>query len=156
MDGAGNVNVLEVYDYVAVAVYYILVLTVSVYSACRPNRNTLSGYFLAGRYMSWLPVGASLFASNIGSEHFIGLAGSGAAAGIAVGAFELNALILLQVLGWIFLPVFIASGVKLIQIYLKEHLEGNRGRVCLLCWTGYYFIFKSSISKCIWCFLEYV
>ena len=54
------------------------------------HRNTLSGYFLAGRFMWWAPVGASIFASNIGSEHFIGLAGSGAADGIGVGAFELN------------------------------------------------------------------
>ena len=57
---------------------------------CRPNRDTVHGFFLAGRYMFWLPVGASLFASNIGSEHFIGLSGTGAASGIAVGAFEFN------------------------------------------------------------------
>lgn len=56
----------------------------------RHNRSTVEGYFLAGRGMIWVYVGASLFASNIGSEHFIGLAGSGAASGIAVGAFELN------------------------------------------------------------------
>ena len=81
----------------------------------RPNRNTVSGFFLAGRHMWFLPVsflvkffllqlkcifnnygilifqvGFSLFASNIGSEHFIGLAGTGAASGIAVGAFEFN------------------------------------------------------------------
>ncbi|RWS08779.1 sodium/myo-inositol cotransporter-like protein [Dinothrombium tinctorium] len=54
------------------------------------NRGTVDGYFLAGRYLSWLPVGASVFASNIGSEHFMGLAGSGAASGLGVGAFELN------------------------------------------------------------------
>ena len=54
------------------------------------KRNTIDSYFLAGRKMNWIFVGASLFASNIGSEHFIGLAGSGAASGIGVGAFELN------------------------------------------------------------------
>ncbi|KAA3675263.1 solute carrier family 5 (sodium/myo-inositol cotransporter), member 3 [Paragonimus westermani] len=54
------------------------------------QRGTVSGFFLAGRFMTWIPIGASLFASNIGSEHFIGLAGSGAASGIGVGAFELN------------------------------------------------------------------
>ena len=56
----------------------------------RNKRNTVDSFFLAGRKMTWLFVGASLFASNIGSEHFIGLAGSGAASGIGVGAFELN------------------------------------------------------------------
>ena len=56
------------------------------------KRNTIDSYFLAGRRMTWLFVGASLFASNIGSEHFIGLAGSGAASGLGVGAFELNVI----------------------------------------------------------------
>ncbi|CAL4225733.1 unnamed protein product, partial [Meganyctiphanes norvegica] len=95
-------------------------------SMFRPNRGTVAGYFLAGRFMWWLPVGASLFASNIGSEHFIGLAGSGAAAGIAVGAFEFNALILLQLLGWVFLPVFIASGVNTLPEYTRKRFGGRR------------------------------
>ncbi|CAL4162056.1 unnamed protein product, partial [Meganyctiphanes norvegica] len=103
---------LSALDLVTLSLYFCLVIAVGMYSMCRPNRGTVAGYFLAGRFMWWMPVGASLFASNIGSEHFIGLAGSGAAAGIAVGAFEFNALILLQLLGWVFLPVFIASGVS--------------------------------------------
>jgi hypothetical protein len=57
--------------------------------------------------MHFIPVGASLFASNIGSGHFIGLAGSGAGVGIGSAGFELNALFILIVLGWIFLPVYI-------------------------------------------------
>ncbi|KAA0189139.1 Sodium/myo-inositol cotransporter [Fasciolopsis buskii] len=69
-------------------------------------------YFI-GVLVAGFAVGASLFASNIGSEHFIGLSGSGAASGFGVGAFELNATILLQLLGWVFLPVYISSGVSL-------------------------------------------
>lgn len=57
---------------------------------CRTNRGSVDGFFLAGRDMIWFPVGASLFSSNIGSGHFVGLAGTGAAAGIAVGGFEWN------------------------------------------------------------------
>lgn len=57
---------------------------------CRTNRGTVGGYFLAGRSMVWWPVGASLFASNIGSGHFVGLAGTGAASGLAVAGFEWN------------------------------------------------------------------
>ncbi|KAK7021877.1 Sodium/myo-inositol cotransporter, partial [Halocaridina rubra] len=93
---------------------------------CRPNRGTISGYFLAGRYMWWLPVGASLFASNIGSEHFIGLAGSGAAGGIGVGAFNFNSIVLLQLMGWVFLPVFIASGVSTVPEYMMKRFGGKR------------------------------
>uniref|UniRef100_A0A8C1YX61 Sodium/mannose cotransporter SLC5A10 n=1 Tax=Cyprinus carpio TaxID=7962 RepID=A0A8C1YX61_CYPCA len=59
-------------------------------SSCRVSRNTLSGYFLAGRDMAWWPIGASLFASSEGSGLFIGLAGTGAAGGIAVAGFEWN------------------------------------------------------------------
>ena len=93
-----------------------------------------------------------MFASNIGSEHFIGLAGSGAASGIAVGAFELNvtltnslilnicfiynkchmkAMLILQLLGWVFLPVFIASSVATLPEYMNKRFGGNRIRIYL-------------------------
>ncbi|XP_072164790.1 sodium/glucose cotransporter 4-like [Diadema setosum] len=97
----------------------------------RSNRGNAEGYFLAGGSMIWLPVGASLFASNIGSEHFIGLAGSGAASGIAVGAFELNALIILQILGWVFLPVYLASGIFTLPEYLQKRFGGVRLRMII-------------------------
>ncbi|XP_035219857.1 sodium/myo-inositol cotransporter 2-like isoform X1 [Stegodyphus dumicola] len=100
-------------------------------SMCVSNRSTISGFFLAGRFMFWLPVGASLFASNIGSEHFIGLAGSGAASGISVGAFELNALAIIQLTGWVFLPVFIASRVCTLPEYMSKRFGGLRIRTYL-------------------------
>jgi len=81
--------------------------------------------------MTWLPVGASLFASNIGSEHFIGLAGSGAAGGIGVGAFEFNAIMLLQLLGWVFLPVYIAGGICTLPEYICRRFGGKRLRMWL-------------------------
>ncbi|XP_050711055.1 sodium/glucose cotransporter 5-like isoform X4 [Eriocheir sinensis] len=118
-----------------------------VESMCRPNRGTVAGYFLAGRYMWWLPVGASLFASNIGSEHFIGLAGSGAAAGIGVGAFEFNAMGLLQLLGWVFLPVFIASGISTIPEYTKKRFGGTRIQMYLAVLSLILYIFtKISVN----------
>lgn len=117
------------WDLVAVVCYFAAVLGVGLFSMCRPNRGTVTGYFLAGRFMIWLPVGASLFASNIGSEHFIGLAGSAAATGIGVGALELNACLLLQLLGWVFLPVYIASGVCTLPEYMKKRF--GRSRICV-------------------------
>lgn len=72
-----------------------------------------------------------MFASNIGSEHFIGLAGSGASSGISVGAFELNAMIIIQLLGWIFLPVYIASGVATLPEFMNKRFGGNRIRIYL-------------------------
>ncbi|XP_053561931.1 sodium/myo-inositol cotransporter [Bombina bombina] len=120
---------LEAADIAIVALYFVLVLCLGFFAMWKSNRSTVSGYFLAGRSMTWVAVGASLFVSNIGSEHFIGLSGSGAASGFAVGAWELNALLLLQLLGWVFIPVYIRSGVYTMPEYLSKRFGGHRIQV---------------------------
>ncbi|XP_029459390.1 sodium/myo-inositol cotransporter [Rhinatrema bivittatum] len=120
---------LEAADIAIVALYFVLVLCIGFFAMWKSNRSTVSGYFLAGRSMTWAAIGASLFVSNIGSEHFIGLAGSGAASGFAVGAWEFNALLLLQLLGWIFIPVYIRSGVYTMPEYLSKRFGGHRIQV---------------------------
>uniref|UniRef100_A0A663END5 Solute carrier family 5 member 9 n=1 Tax=Aquila chrysaetos chrysaetos TaxID=223781 RepID=A0A663END5_AQUCH len=89
-------------------------------------RGTIGGYFLAGRSMTWWPIGASLMSSNVGSGLFIGLAGTGAAGGLAVGGFEWNATWALLALGWIFVPVYIAAGVVTMPEYLQKRFGGQR------------------------------
>ncbi|KAK6315134.1 hypothetical protein J4Q44_G00146630 [Coregonus suidteri] len=121
--------VMEAADIAVVVLYFILVLGIGFFAMWKANRSTVSGYFLAGRSMTWVVIGASLFVSNIGSEHFIGLAGSGAASGFAVGAWEFNALLLLQLLGWVFIPVYIHSGVYTMPEYLSKRYGGNRLKV---------------------------
>ncbi|XP_023145515.2 sodium/myo-inositol cotransporter-like [Amphiprion ocellaris] len=120
---------MEAADIVVVAVYFVLVLAVGFLVMWKANRSTVSGYFLAGRSMNWAAVGASLFVSNIGSEHFIGLAGSGAASGYSVAAWEFNALLLLQLLGWVFIPIYIQSGVYTMPEYLSKRYGGRRLKV---------------------------
>ncbi|XP_056146106.1 sodium/myo-inositol cotransporter [Lampris incognitus] len=120
---------MEAADIAVVAFYFVLVLGIGFFAMWKANRSTVSGYFLAGRSMTWMVIGASLFVSNIGSEHFIGLAGSGAASGFAVGAWEFNALLLLQLLGWVFIPVYIHSGVYTMPEYLSKRYGGNRLKV---------------------------
>ncbi|XP_059198907.1 sodium/myo-inositol cotransporter [Centropristis striata] len=120
---------MEAVDIAVVALYFVLVLAIGFFSMWKANRSTVSGYFLAGRSMTWIVIGASLFVSNIGSEHFIGLAGSGAASGFAVGAWEFNALLLLQLLGWVFIPVYIHSGVYTMPEYLSKRFGGKRLKV---------------------------
>ncbi|CAF4384286.1 unnamed protein product, partial [Rotaria sp. Silwood2] len=93
--------------------------------------NFSGGYFLAGRTMTFLPVGASLFASNIGSVHFIGLAGSGASNGIGIAGFELSAIYVLMILGWIFLPVYIKVDVYTMPEFIKKRFGGDRIRFYL-------------------------
>ncbi|XP_068098533.1 sodium/glucose cotransporter 4-like [Hyperolius riggenbachi] len=79
--------------------------------------------------MTWFPIGASLMSSNVGSGLFVGMAGSGAAGGLAVGGFEWNASWVLVALGWIFVPVYIASGVVTMPEYLKKRFGGQRIRI---------------------------
>ncbi|KAB1255715.1 Solute carrier family 5 member 4 [Camelus dromedarius] len=97
----------------------------------KTNRGTIGGFFLASREMTWVPMGASLFASNIGSGHFVGLAGTGAASGIAIAAFEWNALLLLLVLGWFFVPIYIKAGVMTMPEYLRKRFGGQRIQIYL-------------------------
>lgn len=120
---------MEAADIAVVALYFVLVLCIGFFAMWKSNRSTVTGYFLAGRSMTWMVIGASLFVSNIGSEHFIGLAGSGAASGFAVGAWEFNALLLLQLLGWVFIPVYIHSRVYTMPEYLSKRYGGNRLKV---------------------------
>ncbi|XP_060586302.1 sodium/myo-inositol cotransporter-like [Ruditapes philippinarum] len=116
-------------DLGVVAGYFVIIIAIGVVAMCRSNRSTVGGFFLAGRSMFFLPIGASLFVSNIGTEHFIGLSGSGAAQGIGVGAWEFNAILLLQLLGWIFIPVYIACGTYTMPEYLTKRFGGERLRV---------------------------
>ncbi|XP_026506599.2 sodium/glucose cotransporter 5 [Terrapene carolina triunguis] len=131
---AGSVTPLQpfnVADILVIVAYFALNVAVGIWSSCRVNRNTLSGYFLAGRSMAWWPIGASLFASSEGSGLFIGLAGTGAAGGIAVAGFEWNATYVLLALAWVFVPVYISSGIVTMPEYLQRRFGGERIRMYL-------------------------
>uniref|UniRef100_A0A8C4K7Z7 Sodium/mannose cotransporter SLC5A10 n=1 Tax=Dromaius novaehollandiae TaxID=8790 RepID=A0A8C4K7Z7_DRONO len=118
-------------DLIVIVAYFSLNIAVGIWSSCRVNRNTVSGYFLAGRDMAWWPIGASLFASSEGSGLFIGLAGTGAAGGIAVAGFEWNATYVLLALAWVFVPVYISSGIVTMPEYLQRRFGGERIRMYL-------------------------
>src|SRR5207249_2468758 len=87
-----------------ILVYFGLLLGLTWW-VIRTNKDTAADYFLAGRNLGWFLVGASIFASNIGSEHVVGLAGAGATSGVALAHYELHAWCLL-VLGWVFVPFY--------------------------------------------------
>src|SRR3989441_1529768 len=101
---------LHAFDIVAITGYFLILLGIG-YWAARREKNVSADYFLASRDVGWFAVGASLFASNIGSEHLVGLAGSGAKGGLAVGHFEWFACFMLLLLGWLFVPFYLRSGV---------------------------------------------
>ena len=105
-------------DWLAVAGYFAL-LAGLVWIAVLRTRKTADDYFLAGRNLGWLIVGASIFASNIGSEHLVGLAASGATSGVALAHYELHAWCLL-VLGWVFVPFYMRSRVFTMPEFLER------------------------------------
>jgi SSS family solute:Na+ symporter len=115
-------------DYSVFFGYFLLVLGIGLWASFR-NKST-EGYFLAGRKMGWIAIGASLFASNISSEHFIGLAGAGASTGLAVGHFELWASIILLMLAWIFVPFYLSSGVFTMPEFIQRRFD-SRSRTYL-------------------------
>ncbi|XP_037589495.1 sodium/glucose cotransporter 5 isoform X4 [Cebus imitator] len=122
---------LSVADIIVITVYFALNVAVGIWSSCRASRNTVNGYFLAGRDMTWWPIGASLFASSEGSGLFIGLAGSGAAGGVAVAGFEWNATYVLLALAWVFVPIYISSEIVTLPEYIQKRYGGQRIRVYL-------------------------
>ena len=108
-------------DWAVVGVYFALLLGLTWWSI-RRNRDTVDDYFLAGRHLGWVIVGASIFASNIGSEHLVGLAGSGATSGVALAHFELHAWCLL-VLGWVMVPFYVRSSVYTMPEFLERRFS---------------------------------
>ncbi|TDH01999.1 hypothetical protein EPR50_G00168450 [Perca flavescens] len=130
-NGTTSMAVNNAADISVIVIYFLVVLAVGVWAMIRTNRATVGGFFLAGRSMVWWPIGASLFASNIGSGHFVGIAGTGAAAGIAIGGFEWNALVVVVILAWLFVPIYIKAGVVTMPEYLKKRFGGQRIRIYL-------------------------
>lgn len=111
-------------DNAIILLYFVIVFGIGFYHS-RKERDT-KDYFLAGSNVGWFAVGASLFATNISSEHFIGLAGSGATQGLAVGCYEWSASFCLIILGWLFVPHYLKSKVYT----MPEFLEKRFGPAC--------------------------
>ncbi len=117
---------LNILDNVIILLYFAIVLAIGFYFSKREEQ-TAEDYFLANRNMGWLVIGFSIFATNISSEHLVGLASSGAKRGIAVGHFEWLAVIFVIMLGWIFAPIFLKSKVNTIPELIGRKF-GNLAR----------------------------
>src|SRR5690348_17923868 len=113
---------LYLVDILVIGAYFVLLAAIAWWAAKR-EKNISADFFLASRDVGWLAVGASLFASNIGSEHLVGLAGTGAASGLAVGHFEWLACLILLLLGWLFVPFYLRSGVYTMPEFLERRFN---------------------------------
>ncbi len=130
---------LNAFDWWVVAAYFAAVFAIAYgASRSRGTRSSSQEYFLAGRHTGWFVIGASLFASNIGSEHLVGLAGTGAASGVAVGQFEVLASLILLLLGWVFVPFYVRSAVVTMPEFLeRRYSAGARGYLAGISILGY-------------------
>ena len=131
-------GLLGTLDWLLIIGYFAVVFGVAFWATKREStRETSAGYFLAGRNVGWFVIGASLFASNIGSEHLVGLAGTGAASGVAVGQFEILASLILLLLGWVFVPFYLKSGVFTMPEFLeRRYSSGARWYLAIISIIG--------------------
>ena len=107
-------------DWLVIAIYFLIMAAIVLWSS--KKQNTSADYFLAGRNIGWFAIGGSLFASNIGSEHIVGLAGSGAISGMAMAHWEMHAWIMLM-LGWIFVPFYYKANVFTMPEFLEKRFN---------------------------------
>ena len=108
-------------DFIVLGLYFAIILGVGIYSS--RTKDDTSQYFLANRNLGWFVIGASLFASNIGSEHLVGLAESGFKKGLIESQFEILAAFMLLILGWVFVPFYKKSGVTTMPEFLEKRFD---------------------------------
>ncbi|WP_430427221.1 sodium:solute symporter [Maribacter litoralis] len=114
---------LDSLDWISISLYFLLLVGVAIWVIRKKEDNT-EDYFLAGRNVGWFVVGASIFASNIGSEHVVGLAGTGASNKLPLLIYEIHAWVVLM-LGWVFLPFYARSGVFTMPEFLEKRFDAR-------------------------------
>ncbi len=123
-------------DWIVLGLFCVALVGIIVW-VTRQKDETSTDYFLAGRDATWLAIGASIFASNIGSEHLVGLAGAGASSGMAMAHWEMQGWIIL-ILGWFFVPFYARSGVFTMPEFLeKRYNKGSRSFLSIISLVSY-------------------
>ncbi|MFT7603298.1 MAG: SSS family solute:Na+ symporter [Saprospiraceae bacterium] len=135
---------LDALDWVVIAAYFIVLLGVAWWVIKQKNNNT-EDYFLAGKNIGWFVVGASIFASNIGSEHVVGLAGNGAGGKMPLLIYELHSWIVLM-LGWVFLPFYARSKVFTMPEFLEKRFDARSRWVLSIVSIIAYILTKVSVT----------
>jgi SSS family solute:Na+ symporter len=114
---------LELLDWISIGIYFSILAGIVIW-VIKSKKNNTEDYFLAGRNVGWFVVGASIFASNIGSEHVVGLAGAGASDKLPMLIYEVHAWIVL-ILGWVFLPFYQRAGVFTMPEFLEKRFDSR-------------------------------
>lgn len=127
---------LASWDWIVIAVFFAAMVWIC-WDVSKKKKSTSGDYFLNGRSATWLAIGASIFASNIGSEHLIGLAGAGATSGMAQAHWEIQGWMIL-ILGWVFVPFYERSMVYTMPEFLeKRYNKASRGILTYISLASY-------------------
>ena len=130
-------------DWLVILGYFALLACVVVFT--KRKQETSADFFLGGRSVGWLAIGASIFAANIGSEHLIGLAGSGAVAGLSQSHWEFHAWVLI-LMSWVFLPFYYKSGVSTMPEFLERRFGPKARWILSLVSLAAYVLTKISVT----------
>ncbi len=129
---------METLDWIVLGLFCLGLIGIIIW-VTRKKDETSTDYFLAGRDATWLAIGSSIFASNIGSEHLVGLAGAGASSGMAMAHWEMHGWLIL-ILGWFFVPFYARSGVFTMPEFLeKRYTKGSRSVLSVISLVSYVF-----------------
>src|SRR5512139_1219932 len=129
---------MQLLDWIVLGGFCLALVAFIVFSM-KSKDKTSADYFLAGRDATWLAIGSSIFASNIGSEHLVGLAGAGASSGMAMAHWEMHGWLIL-ILGWFFVPFYARSGVFTMPEFLeKRYNKGSRSVLSIISLVSYVF-----------------
>ncbi len=136
-------SMLNWIDWSIIGLYFVILIGV-IWWAGR-KQDSVKDYFLGGRNIGWFAIGASLFASNVGSEHIVGLAGQGATSGMAMAHWEFQAWVMLM-LGWIFVPFYYKSGVFTMPEFLERRFNAKVRWILSLISLSAYIFTKVSVT----------
>ena len=137
-------EILGVIDWVVVALYFVVIGGISIWTI-RKKKESPTDYFLANRNLGWFVIGASILASNVGSEHIVGLAGTGAKSGLVMGHYELHSWIVLM-LGWVFVPFYMRSRVFTMPEFLERRYNVKARWLLSIIQLLSYVIAKASVT----------
>ncbi len=137
-------NFLGTLDWIFLILYMLVIAGISIWSI-RKSKNSPTDYFLANRNLGWWVIGASILASNVGSEHIVGLAGESARSGTPMGHYELHSWIVL-VLGWVFVPFYMRSNVYTMPEFLERRFNAKARRLLSIIQLLSYVIAKASVT----------
>ncbi|HET9276813.1 MAG TPA: Na+/glucose cotransporter, partial [Flavitalea sp.] len=137
-------QLLGTIDWIFIALYLAIIAGVSVWSI-RRSKESPSDYFLANRNLGWFVIGASILASNVGSEHIVGLAGTAAQSGLVMGHYELHSWIIL-LLGWVFVPFYMRSMVYTMPEFLERRFNSQSRILLSVIQLLSYIITKASVT----------